>query len=179
MSRNHPMFFRKLAVGLVGLAFLAAASVGCSGKDPGAVSGAQTGSGPGNGSAASSSAADGSGADGSDADTQLAGDNRAPDTTGGARVTFIELGSDSCVPCIMMREVMDEIERLYGDRVRIVFYDVWTEAGKPYAHQYNIRVIPTQVFLDSEGVEFYRHEGYLPLEEAAEILSRQGVERRR
>ena len=54
------------------------------------------------------------------------------------KVTFIELGSVKCIPCRMMQPVMKQIEEQYGDQVRVVFHDVWTEAGKPYAVQYKI-----------------------------------------
>jgi thioredoxin 1 len=101
-----------------------------------------------------------------------------PKRTANAQVTFVELGSDRCIPCIKMREVIDEIQQQYGDQVRIVFHDVWTPQGEPYARQYGIRLIPTQVFLDDKGQEYYRHEGYFPIEAVAEILARKGVRRR-
>ncbi len=94
---------------------------------------------------------------------------------GSAKVTFIELGSVNCIPCIKMQVVMREIEREYGDQVAIVFYDVWTDAGKPYAQQYRIRVIPTQVFLDQDGNEYFRHEGYFPKEDLLQVLRQKGV----
>lgn len=96
----------------------------------------------------------------------------------GVLVTFVELGSDKCIPCIQMRAVMDEIQSTYGDQVRVVFHDVWTDAGAPYARQYGIRVIPTQVFLDAQGREYYRHEGYFPTAEVVKILALQGVKAR-
>lgn len=91
-------------------------------------------------------------------------------------VTFIELGSVNCVPCKMMQPVMKEIEEEFGDQVKVIFYDVWTEEGQPYGQKYGIRVIPTQVFLDKDGNEYYRHEGFFPKEEIIEILKMQGVE---
>ena len=69
------------------------------------------------------------------------------------KVTFVELGSVKCIPCKMMKPVMEDIEKEYGDQVNVVFYDVWTEEGKPYAQKYKIRIIPTQVFLDNQGKE--------------------------
>jgi thioredoxin 1 len=102
----------------------------------------------------------------------------ASGTDGGnpsTKVTFIELGSVKCIPCIKMQVVMQEIEREYQDQVQIIFYDVWTDAGKPYAQQYGIRVIPTQVFLDEKGNEYFRHEGYFPKEELVQILRQKGV----
>jgi thioredoxin 1 len=92
-----------------------------------------------------------------------------------AKVTFIELGSVNCIPCIKMQGVMREIEQEYKDQVQIIFYDVWTEAGKPYAQQYRIRVIPTQVFLDQNGNEYFRHEGYFPKEDLVQALRQKGV----
>ena len=92
-----------------------------------------------------------------------------------AKVTFVELGSVKCIPCIKMQIVMREIEQEYGDQVAIVFHDVWTEAGKPYAQQYGIRVIPTQVFLDQNGKEYFRHEGYFPKEDLLQVLRQKGV----
>ncbi len=94
----------------------------------------------------------------------------------GYKVIFIELGSVKCIPCMKMQIIMEEIEQEFGDQVKIVFYDVWTPQGKPYALQYAIRVIPTQVFLDREGNEYFRHEGFFPKEELLEILRLKGVQ---
>lgn len=91
------------------------------------------------------------------------------------KVTFIELGSVNCVPCKMMQPVMKQVEEKYKDQVNVVFYDVWTEKDAPMAEKYKIQVIPTQVFLDSNGVEFSRHQGFFSFEELEKILKQQGV----
>ncbi len=90
-------------------------------------------------------------------------------------VTFVELGSVRCVPCRMMQPIMDEIEKEYSDQVKVVFHDVWTKEGQPFAKKYRIRVIPTQVFLDKEGKEYFRHEGFFPKEELVKVLRMKGV----
>ncbi len=90
-------------------------------------------------------------------------------------VTFVELGSVNCIPCKMMQPIMKEIEEEYKDQVKVVFHDVWTENGRPYAMKYRIRVIPTQVFLDKDGREYYRHEGFFPKDELVGVLKMQGV----
>ena len=92
------------------------------------------------------------------------------------KVTFIELGSVRCIPCQKMQPVMKAIEEKYGTQVKVVFHDVWTPEGKPFADQYNINAIPTQVFLDENGKEFSRHEGYFPEEELVKILKQKGVQ---
>jgi thioredoxin 1 len=91
------------------------------------------------------------------------------------KVTFIELGSVRCIPCQKMQPVMKAIEQKYGTQVKVVFHDVWTEAGAPFATKYGIESIPTQVFLDENGKEFFRHEGYFPEEELVKVLKQKGV----
>lgn len=92
------------------------------------------------------------------------------------KVTFIELGSVNCIPCKMMQPIMEEIEKEYGEQVKVVFHDVWTEEGRPYAEKYGIRSIPTQVFLDTQGSEYFRHVGFFPKEEIVKVLRQKGVE---
>lgn len=92
------------------------------------------------------------------------------------KVTFVELGSVRCIPCKRMQPIMKEIEEEYIGQVRVVFHDVWTREGRPYAKQYQVRLIPTQVFLDKEGREYFRHEGFFPKDELVKVLKQQGVE---
>jgi thioredoxin 1 len=91
------------------------------------------------------------------------------------KVTLIELGSVRCIPCKQMQPVMKSIEAKYGKEVKVNFHDVWTEEGKPYGEKYGIEAIPTQVFLDETGKEFYRHVGFFPEEELVKVLEQKGV----
>ena len=85
----------------------------------------------------------------------LCGYVSAREDAGEEIVTFIELGSKKCIPCKMMQPVMDAIESDYGSKVKVIFYDVWTEEGRPYGQQYGIQAIPTQIFLDKKGGEVH------------------------
>ena len=91
------------------------------------------------------------------------------------KVTFIELGSVRCIPCQQMQPVMKSIEAKYGKDVKVDFHDVWTDAGKPFGVKYGIEAIPTQIFLDETGKEYYRHVGFFPEEELVKILQMKGV----
>jgi thioredoxin 1 len=75
----------------------------------------------------------------------------------------------------MMQPVMRAIEKKYGDQIKVVFYDVWTPEQRQYAVLFRIRVIPTQVFLDREGREFFRHEGFFPEAEIDKLLQKHGL----
>ena len=91
-------------------------------------------------------------------------------------ITFVELGSESCIPCKLMKPVMAEVEKEYGSKIAVIFHDVNKDRQK--ASQYKIRVIPTQVFLDKKGKEFYRHEGFFPKEEIVKLVDKKlGIKR--
>jgi thioredoxin 1 len=94
-------------------------------------------------------------------------------------VTFIELGSVRCIPCKAMQPVMAAIEKKYGNQVKIVFYDVWKPEQAQFGKNYNIRLIPTQVFLDKDGKEFFRHEGFYPVAQIDTLLQKQGLKIRK
>jgi thioredoxin 1 len=91
------------------------------------------------------------------------------------QATFVELGSTSCIPCRLMQPVMRSIERRFGSQVKVIFYDVSSSEQSRYADLYSIRLIPTQVFLNNAGKEFFRHEGFFSEAEITKLLKRQGL----
>ena len=86
------------------------------------------------------------------------------------KVTFIELGSVRCIPCQKMQVVIKQVEEKYPNQVQIIFYDVWTKEGEPFGDIYKIGLIPTQVFLDENGKEYFRHEGYFEFKDVEKVL---------
>jgi thioredoxin 1 len=90
-------------------------------------------------------------------------------------ITFVELGSVKCIPCKKMQPVMKAIEEKYGEQIEIIFYDVWKPEQRKYGTEYGIRMIPTQIFLDKDGKEIFRHEGFLPEELIDRFLKEQGL----
>ena len=95
--------------------------------------------------------------------------------TDAVKVTFVELGSVGCIPCQQMQPIMKEIEEEYKGQVKVVFHDVRTSEGRPYIKEFGIRAIPTQVFLDKNGNEYFRHEGFFSKDELVKVLKMQGV----
>jgi thioredoxin 1 len=91
------------------------------------------------------------------------------------RVTFVELGATWCTPCKLMQPVMRTLENRYGEQLKVIFYNVSTPKERVYAKQYGIRLIPTQVFLDESGREFFRHEGFFPESEIDKLLKQRGM----
>ncbi|MCF7919586.1 MAG: thioredoxin family protein [Candidatus Cloacimonetes bacterium] len=89
------------------------------------------------------------------------------------QITFLEFGSTTCIPCKMMEKVMEEVRTIYGDSVAVIFNNVNEE--RELSKTWNIKLIPTQIFLDADGKEFFRHEGYYPTEEIAKLFAENGL----
>jgi thioredoxin 1 len=89
------------------------------------------------------------------------------------KVTFVELGADKCIPCKAMQPVMREIAKEYKGTIQVVFYDVWKTPE--YAKNYSIQMIPTQVFMDKNGEEIFRHVGFFPKEDIIKMLKEKHI----
>jgi len=74
-------------------------------------------------------------------------------------VTMVDLGAHACVPCKMMIPIIQELSREYEGRAAIIFIDVWKHPDE--TPKYGLRAIPTQIFYDAQGVERFRHEGFM------------------
>ena len=86
---------------------------------------------------------------------------------------LIDFGAGTCATCKMMEAVLTGLSAEHGDKISIRFVDVWEneEAGK----EYSIRMIPTQVFLDAEGNELFRHEGFISKEDILKKWAELGI----
>lgn len=91
------------------------------------------------------------------------------------KITFIELGSVSCIPCKKMQPIMKSLEKKYGIQLKIIFYDVWKKEHKDKSTKYGIRLIPTQIFFDESGKEIHRHEGFYPETDIDSFLQSRGL----
>jgi thioredoxin 1 len=89
-------------------------------------------------------------------------------------VTMIDLGAKSCIPCKMMEPVMKKVEERFRGKAAIIFIDVWKHRDQ--VQRFGLRAIPTQIFFDKEGKEFYRHVGFMSENDIAAKLKEMGVE---
>jgi len=76
---------------------------------------------------------------------------------------LLDLGAGKCIPCKMMKPILDDLKANYSDRFITEFIDVWEnpDAAKPYS----IEVIPTQIFYNADGKELFRHVGFFGKED--------------
>ena len=71
---------------------------------------------------------------------------------------LLDLGTKTCAPCKAMLGVLDELERGYPEQLAVEFINVQENEGA--SEKWAVEVIPTQVFLGSDGRELYRHVGF-------------------
>jgi thioredoxin 1 len=74
---------------------------------------------------------------------------------------LIDLGSKECIPCKLMAPILEEMKKDLAGKLQVEFTDVGLKENLPLAKQYGVKLIPTQVFLDADGKELWRHEGYI------------------
>ncbi len=86
---------------------------------------------------------------------------------------FIEVGADSCVPCKMMKPVLDELRSDYPGELKIEFADAWK--NPELSDRYGVRSIPTQIIYDAEGNEVFRHTGFWAKEDIDAKLRELGI----
>ena len=97
----------------------------------------------------------------------------APSVATNALPRLVDLGAGKCIPCKLMAPILDELKSNYVGRLDVQFVDVWKnpDAGKPY----QIRMIPTQVFIGTNGKEVFRHEGFFSKEDIVAKWTELGV----
>ena len=71
-----------------------------------------------------------------------------------------DFGSVNCLPCKTMKEILDPMMADYKGKVDIRIINVYED--KERTKQFRIVTIPTQVFIDADGKELYRHIGVYP-----------------
>jgi thioredoxin 1 len=76
-------------------------------------------------------------------------------------ITFLEFGAKGCSACKRMESVMEEISTKYPKKVNVVFLNVLKPESQNLMKLYGIAAIPTQVLLNRNGKEFFRHTGYI------------------
>ncbi|MCK9225479.1 MAG: thioredoxin family protein [Candidatus Muirbacterium halophilum] len=78
---------------------------------------------------------------------------------------LIDIGSGTCVPCKMMKPIIEDFQKNYNEYFETVYIDLNIAENREKAIYYDVRVIPTIIFFDEEGKQLYRHEGYISKED--------------
>lgn len=86
---------------------------------------------------------------------------------------LVELGSTSCASCRAMQPVLAELRAKHGERLDVRSIDVFKQ--RDAIAEWDVRVIPTQVFLDGTGRELERHIGFLSAAGVRAVFARHRI----
>jgi len=87
--------------------------------------------------------------------------------------TVLDLGAGTCIPCKMMKPIFEELEIEYEGKANILLLEI--SDHRDIANKYKVRVIPTQIFFDKSGNQYWRHEGFLSKEDIIKKLNESGA----
>ena len=87
---------------------------------------------------------------------------------------LIDLGAGKCIPCKMMKPILDDLKTNYTDHFITEFIDVWENPDS--GTRYGIEVIPTQIFYDADGKELFRHVGFIAKQDILDKWRELGVD---
>ncbi len=104
---------------------------------------------------------------------QLALDNPVDKSRNSGKPTMAEFGASGCVPCDMMKPILERLRKKYPDQLNVVFVHV--RENQLLAARFGIRSIPVQVFYDSKGKEVFRHKGFYAEEDVMKQVKKLGV----
>ena len=100
--------------------------------------------------------------------------NQTTQDTEKGKPMLLDLGSSTCIPCREMVPILDEVKKMYDGKAVVKVIDVYDNPEA--ARKYEIKVVPTQIFLDKDGKEVSRHEGFSSKEDIVKVFKDMGVE---
>jgi len=86
----------------------------------------------------------------------------------------VVLGTPSCPPCMRMKPILEKLASLYAGRAAIVPIDL--EVHQDQMIRFKVKSIPVQVFFNTQGIETYRHVGYMDERSIVDQFKKLGLE---
>ena len=87
--------------------------------------------------------------------------------------SMVDFGAGTCMPCIQMKPIIEELQKELKDKANILLIDV--NEQQVLTRKYKIMLIPTQIFFDATGAEIYRHVGFFPRDSILVNLKNAGL----
>ena len=84
--------------------------------------------------------------------------------------TFLEFGAKGCGGCKHMEPILQQIKQEYPDKINVIFYNLTTPEGLKQSKAFRMLMIPSQIILNRQGKEIFRHTGTIEKEELLLIM---------
>ena len=86
---------------------------------------------------------------------------------------LIDFGAENCIPCKMMKPVLEELSAEYRGKLKVTAYD--KNKNEKLAKQYSVSMAPTLIFLDQNGKEIDRHVGFIAKDTILQRFGKHGI----
>ncbi len=96
-------------------------------------------------------------------------DNSIDKARESGKPSFVNFGSDTCVPCQQMIPTREAVSEIYKGKVNMVYIHV--DKDQFLASRYGVQSIPTLVFFDKSGMETKRHVGIMTQKQIEDQLN--------
>ena len=83
---------------------------------------------------------------------------------------WLLIHSPICQACEEMEKVYEKLEPDFAGKVKFVKVDFNNPAGQDLVRSFNVRLVPTSVFIGSDGKVVAKKIGAMPLDETKTIL---------
>lgn len=104
---------------------------------------------------------------------RAARDNPLDKARANGKPTLAVFSAKSCCGPDKMLPVINAVRKKYDEKINTVYIEPRRE--QVLASRYGIRSIPSQIFYENNGKEFYRHSGFLSDKGISDKLSEMGV----
>ncbi len=89
--------------------------------------------------------------------------------------TFLEFTTSTCPACKYMEPTIEEAKIKFKGKANVVVVNLDLQENAHLAMAYNVRVVPTLVFLDNDAVIKSRTEGVTTLDDIEKMLKEAGM----
>ena len=90
--------------------------------------------------------------------------------------TFLEFTTSTCPACKYMEPTIEEAKIKFKGKANVVVVNLDLQENAHLAMAYNVRVVPTLVFLDNDAVIKSRTEGVTTLDDIEKMLKEAGMQ---
>ncbi len=79
--------------------------------------------------------------------------------------TLLEFGSTGCTICKQMETELEKIRKSGTSKINVIFLNTTYPENQKFVKFYGISAIPMQVILDKNGIEIFKHYGFISAED--------------
>ncbi len=82
--------------------------------------------------------------------------------------TILEFGSTGCTICKQMETELGKVRKSKSSKINVIFLNTNYPENQDFVKFFGISAIPMQVMLDKNGIEFFKHYGFISAEDMVE-----------